>query len=165
MIIGIDPGKTGAIAVMTEAAVLVAVHDLPIESYTMSLGGKPQWRLAVRSFVEIINNADLNGHPLTIIIEEGWARPGEGVSASYRAGRMLGSIETGCMSVRPIRPLYVLPQLWKKHFLLTGEEKVASLDLARKYYPDAPLERKKDHNRAEAILIARYAYELAARLS
>jgi crossover junction endodeoxyribonuclease RuvC len=165
MIIGIDPGKTGAVATMTDAGVLVAVNDLPIETYLMSRGGKPQWRLSVRSFVEIINDADLNGHLLTIMIEEGWARPGEGVSASYRAGRMLGAIETGCMSVRPVRPLYVLPQAWKKYFCLIGKEKTASLDLARKYYPDASLARKKDHNRAEAILIARYAYELRARLS
>jgi len=167
MIIGIDPGKTGAIAIMTDAGVLVAVKDLPIETYTMSSQGKPQWRLAVRPFVEIVNNADLNGYALTVMIEQGWARPGEGVSSSYKAGRLMGALETACMTVRQVRPCYVLPQHWKTHFNLIGQEKSASLELARKYYPDAidELSRKKDHNRGEAILIARYAYELRARLS
>ena len=70
--------------------------------------------------------------------------------------RSLGAIETVLECLRfPVE--YVAPQRWKRRYGL-GSEKGKALETARKLYPDAAadLKRQKDHNRAEAVLLAHW---------
>lgn len=159
MVVGIDPGKTGAYAVLTNQGVYVGVDDLPLETYQMSKNGKLMWRLNAEAFKAGLQLSKLKSRPMTVALEWGWARPGEGVSSSFRSGRMLGSLDAIVALVCPERTHYILPKVWKKHFNLTGKPKQASLLLARRLFPDAPLNFKKDHGRAEALLIAKFTCE------
>jgi len=162
MIIGCDPGRSGSLAYLTNDGDFIAVKDLPIETYMMAEKGKEQWRLNVLEFAQMVENAVLTRHTLTVGIEWGWARPGEGVSSARRLGTLLGALAATLTLSRADVVEYVMPMVWKKHFKLIGQEKGESLDLARKLFPDAGeyLTRKRDHNRAEALLIARYLVEI-----
>lgn len=137
----------------------VDVHDLPILVFSMSAKGKPQWRLNELVFLDHLQTAQLGGQSLTIAIEYGWARPGEGVSSAFHAGRMLGAIGAIAALMTDTTIIRVFPQAWKKHMGLIGKDKDASRLLAQQWFPDAPLKRKKDHGRSEALLIAKYALE------
>ena len=79
---------------------------------------------------------------------------GQGIASTYKFGRAVGAIEAVCEAFNaPMH--YVSPQRWKKHFQLS-QDKYASLILAQELWPDAPIKRKKDHNIAEALLLAEY---------
>lgn len=80
--------------------------------------------------------------------------PGQGVSSTFAFGRAVGVITAVCTLTN--YPLHmVAPQRWKKYFQLTSNKDDA-LDMARMYWPDAPLKRKKDIGIAESLLIAEY---------
>jgi len=80
--------------------------------------------------------------------------PGQGVASSFQFGRAVGVISA--VAELTNYPFHlVTPQRWKKYFHLTAD-KNESLDLARSFWPEAKLIRKKDGNRAEALLIALY---------
>lgn len=80
--------------------------------------------------------------------------PGQGVSSTFAFGRAVGVITAVCTLTN--YPLHMVsPQKWKKYFQLTSNKDDA-LDMARMYWPDAPLKRKKDIGVAESLLIAEY---------
>ena len=89
-----------------------------------------------------------------ICMEQVHAMPKQGISSTWNFARAVGVISAVCeLTNYPFH--LVSPQKWKKHFNLTADKNEA-LDLARKLFPKAPLKLKKDINRAEALLIARY---------
>ena len=89
-----------------------------------------------------------------ICMEQVHSMPHQGVSSTFSFGRAVGVISAVCeLTNYPFH--LVSPQKWKKHFGLTADKNEA-LDLARQLFPKAPLKLKKDINRAEALLIARY---------
>jgi len=89
-----------------------------------------------------------------ICMEQVHAMPKQGISSTWNFARAVGVISAVCeLTNYPFH--LVSPQKWKKHFNLTADKNEA-LDLARKLFPKAPLRLKKDINRAEALLIARY---------
>ena len=80
--------------------------------------------------------------------------PNQGVSSTFAFGRAVGVITAVCTLTN--YPLHMVsPQKWKKYFQLTSDKDDA-LDMARMYWPDAPLKRKKDIGVAESLLIAEY---------
>lgn len=150
MIIGIDPGNTGAIAVLGEDGILHEVHDMPL----MANGKKQQVN---PSELRRILDLQFEGTP-KVIIEKVSAMPGQGVSSMFNFGMGFGVLQ-GVVAGLGF-PLYlVTPQAWKKHFNLIGKDKDNARTVAQQLYPDAPLGRKKDIGRADAILIARYMSE------
>jgi crossover junction endodeoxyribonuclease RuvC len=89
-----------------------------------------------------------------ICIEQVHSMPGQGVASTFQFGRAVGVISAICeLTNYPVH--MVTPQKWKKYFSLTSS-KDESLDMARMFWPEAPLKRKKDGNLAEALLIAEY---------
>jgi len=89
-----------------------------------------------------------------ICMESVHSMPGQGVASSFQFGRAVGVISA--VAELTNYPFHlVTPQKWKKYFHLTSD-KNESLDLARSFWPEAKLLRKKDGNRAEALLIALY---------
>ena len=88
-----------------------------------------------------------------ICMEYVWSLPGNGSASSFQFGRAVGVISAVAELTAPLS--FVTPQKWKKHFHLSAD-KNESLDLARSFWPEAKLLRKKDGNRAEALLMALY---------
>jgi len=82
--------------------------------------------------------------------------PQNGRMGAFSQGCTLGSL-LASLQVLGCRVELIQPSEWKKHFNLS-KDKTASINKARLLYPDADLKRAKDHGRAEAILIAHYAF-------
>jgi len=145
-IIGIDPGVEGAFALLEDNE-LCNVWDIP------TYGDGAKRRLNVHYFACLIRNQ--NAH--WAFIERAQAMPGQGSSSGFLYGRVTGALEAAVMlCALPLE--LVEASKWKKHFGLKGGDKEASRLKALMLFPQAGemLARKKDHQRAEAALIALY---------
>jgi len=146
MIIGIDPGLTGAIAFIGRNGYMV--EDLP----TMA-NGKGQARVKrqinARELSAIIDqNAE---QPATIYIERVASMPAQGSASIFSLGDTFGAIRSVCAVLGyPVE--FITPQKWKIWYGV-GKDKEIIRTKAIELFPDAPLARKKDHNRGEALLI------------
>lgn len=147
-IIGIDPGLTGAIAILEANHDLLAVHDMPTTATRK--GGK---QLNIPEVASILRGAHRQG--ALVKLEAVHAMPKQGVSSTFTFGMGYGALQ-GVIQTLGISMTLVTPQAWKKAAGLIGAEKDYARTLALQKYPDASLARKKDIGRADAILIARY---------
>lgn len=143
--IGIDPGVTGAIAFITSDW-MSGVEDLPIIT-----DGTHRWVDAVRLAL-IIQGMNLSG--AVAFVERTQAMPKQGVSSTFTGGMILGSILAG-LAASGCAIKLVQPSKWKRDSKLSSDKSV-SLGRARLSFPSLAdrLARKKDHNRAEALLLA-----------
>ena len=151
-IIGIDPGLSGAIAILDDLKIF-DMFDMPI----MSEGKKNKNQLNSAQLVNIIKKHILPNGETFVIVEQVSAMPGQGVTSMFNFGQTFGSIKGICAALGlPI--FYVRPAKWKKHFELINSSKDASRTKVIEMYPSisARLTKKKDVNKADAILIARY---------
>lgn len=161
--IGIDPGLTGAIAAINPLTGAAVIVDLP--TVEVIGGGMVKRRIdglqlarALRVMVEAGNSVSV-----TCELVHAIAGKREGQGGMQQMGslmRTFGAIEAILDAVR-FPTSYVRPQAWKKTFGLT-KDKGAGLDMARRLYPGAGaafLTRAKDHNRAEALLIAHFGMQ------
>lgn len=146
--LGIDPGLTGAFALLDEAGACLAVDDLPIIR-----DGRLGWIDADALTGRLLELRA--GHELHATVERVHAMPRNGTLAAFSQGMTLGSLLAVLQTVRA-RVELVTPGTWKRALGLSAD-KSASLDRARLLFPLAPLDRKKDHGRAEALLIAAWA--------
>lgn len=146
--IAIDPGLTGAIAAIDHEAQLVLCEDLPVIHH-----GKLGWIDANRLTDQFIRCR--NGRPARIIVERSQPMPSQGTVSTFTTGLVLGSILAACQRIAVPLEL-VSAATWKRAMGLDAA-KSTSLDRARLLFPTAALDRKKDHNRAEALLLAEYS--------
>jgi crossover junction endodeoxyribonuclease RuvC len=158
MIIGIDPGNTGAVAIVSDDGIrLFCVFDMPL----MANGKKQQVnpyelkKMIERAAVESLPKAGPHGCEFSFIVEKVGAMPGQGVASMFNFGLGFGIIQ-GVIAGMDYPCSLVTPQKWKKAAGLIGKDKDNARTLAQRLYPDAPLGRKKDIGRADAILIARF---------
>ena len=151
--IGIDPGVSGAVAILKRGDLFV--FDMPV----MNLSGKKQQvnAAALASlFRENLPYQDADyGVDATAYVERVHYMPKQGGSSSFNFGTSYGVIQ-GVLGALQIPMVLVNPAVWKKRAGLTGKDKDASRTLAQQLYPAAPLGRKKDVGRADAILIAKF---------
>ena len=146
-VLGVDPGLDGAIALLGDG--FLAVRDMPT-------AGELKRRVVVAAEAAGIIRA---WTPDIAVIERVHAMPKQGVTSSFRFGQALGTIE-GVLGALLIPIEYVTPQSWKKHFRLTANKDDARLRAIQTWPRIADeLRRKKDADRAEALLIARYKQE------
>ena len=153
-IIGIDPGLSGGIAILDDLKVF-DIFDMPI----MSEGKKNKNQLNSAQLVNIIKKHIVSGDTF-VIVEQVGAMPGQGVTSMFNFGQTFGSIKGVCAALDlPI--FYVRPTKWKKHFELINSSKDASRTKVIEMYPSisSRFSRKKDVNKADAILIASFFYE------
>jgi crossover junction endodeoxyribonuclease RuvC len=146
--IAVDPGLTGAIAAIDDNAQLVLCADLPVIR-----DNKLSWidsNDLTGLFLEC-----LQGRPARITLERSQAMPRQGVSSTFTTGVVMGSILAACQRIAVPLTL-VTAAVWKR-FMGLDSQKAGSLDKARLLFPTADLDRKKDHNRAEACLMAEYS--------
>jgi crossover junction endodeoxyribonuclease RuvC len=154
-IIGIDPGLSGAIAVM-EGNKIVDIFDMPV----MPEGKKNKRQLNSAQLVKLLKDNIKNNEEVAIIVEQVNAMPGQGVTSMFNFGQTFGAIKGICAALGlPI--FFVRPAKWKKHFELINSSKDASRTKAIEMYPSIShqLSKKKDVNKSDAILIARFYNE------
>jgi crossover junction endodeoxyribonuclease RuvC len=157
MIIGIDPGLSGAMAVYDWRA-LQGVTDLPI----VMMGKKT--RLDVAAFATCMADQHGSDSETAAYLENVSAMPRQGVSSSFNFGRTFGEIH-GVLVALGFTVHLVTPKAWKFAVGLrstpgadTKARKTASRELARQLFPNRAdqFARVKDDGRAEAALIAYY---------
>lgn len=143
--IGIDPGKSGALAILylDEDKQLIRTKAIPFEA------------TAYRDAL-----ACCAGSRVVCCVEKVGAMPGQGVVSMFNFGHNLGLIE-GLLQAYKIPYQLVPPQTWKKEFSLTGN-KQSSIDVCKKLFPDVNLlptarSRKENDGMAESLLMAEYA--------
>ena len=154
IIIGIDPGIAGAICFFSNGNV-IDVIDMP----TMAEGKKNKKQVNGRQIfneIKFVKNKFLN-EDIEVVVEQVSAMPGQGVTSMFNFGQSFGVIK-GICSAMELPIFYIRPAKWKKHFNLINSEKDASRTKAIEMFPKISnkLSRKKDNNKADAILIAQY---------
>ena len=157
LIIGIDPGISGAICFFKDGKIL----DV-IEMPTMTEGKKNKKQAnGSQIYNEILKRIDsLEKQNIRVIIEQVSAMPGQGVTSMFNFGQSFGILKGICAAMQ--LPVYfVRPAKWKKYFSLINSQKDASRTRAIEMFPyfSSQLSKKKDSNKADAILIANYYYE------
>ena len=154
-IIGIDPGLNGAIVIMENNKVL-SVFDMPV----MSEGKKNKKQLNSAQLVNIFRENMNNEEETIVVVEQVNAMPGQGVTSMFNFGQTFGAIKGVCAALNlPI--FFVRPSKWKKYFELLNSSKDASRTKVIEMYPKLSnqLTKKKDVNKSDAILIAKFYSE------
>lgn len=172
--IGIDPGLSGAIAVITPEA--YSVHDMPTlwvvagrkrntKTGKMVDKGHNEYNIAEikRLLVQVRDTAHSKGYPVQLWLEKVHAMPGQGVTSMFSMGVGLGIIQTIPICL-DLQLNFIAPQTWKKAVMAgQGKEKAASVYRAQQLYPNAVLTGPMGgllDGRAEALLIAHYGKTL-----
>lgn len=147
-ICGIDPGATGGICCIDTRNGEAYVTDLPLAT-DKSL----KWINGLR-LTELLKTYG----PNVVVVERASVFPNQGTVSGFHYGMVFGSI-LSVLQACHLQVEFVTPVVWKKWMGLPGGKdkkasKFAALEKARNIFPTADLKRKKDHNRAEALLIA-----------
>ena len=157
LIIGIDPGISGSICFFKKGKIL----DV-IEMPTMTDGKKNKKQVnGSQIYNEISKRVEnINKQDIRVIIEQVSAMPGQGVTSMLNFGQSFGILK-GICSAMQLPMFFVRPAKWKKYFNLINSEKDASRTKAIEIFPyfSSQLSKKKDSNKADAILIASFHYE------
>ena len=158
-IIGIDPGLSGGIAILDDLKIF-DIYDMPI----MSEGKKNKNQLNSAQLVNIIKKNIISSGDTFLIVEQVSAMPGQGVTGMFSFGQSFGVIKGVCAALK-LPVILVRPVKWKKHFNLLNSEKDASRTKVIETYPyiSSELSKKKDANKADAILIAKYYFETSGK--
>ena len=157
LIIGIDPGISGSICFLDNGKI-VDVIEMP----TMAEGKKNKRQVnGSQIYNEISQRINkIQNQDIRIIIEQVSAMPGQGVTSMFNFGQSFGILKGICSAMQ--LPMYfVRPAKWKKYFGLLKSEKDASRTKAIEIFPyfSSQLSKKKDSNKADAILIASFYHE------
>ena len=157
LIIGIDPGISGSICFFEDGKI-IEVIEMPV----MTEGKKNKKQVnGAQIFNEISNRIrDIERENIRVVIEQVSAMPGQGVTSMFNFGQSFGILKGICSAMQ--LPMYfVRPAKWKKYFGLINSEKGASRTKAIEMFPyfSSNLSKKKDINKADAILIASFYYE------
>lgn len=156
IVIGIDAGLTGAVAhILPNEA---HVDDLPTMAAGAALGSiKSQINPAALANMLRAYTASYDRNDC-LVVTEGLSGYIDHKAAIFSMGNSFGCIR-GVVATLGLPLQTVRPQDWKKHFGLARDKEHARRK-AIELYPEAPLSRKKDHNRAESLLLARYGWEV-----
>jgi crossover junction endodeoxyribonuclease RuvC len=154
--LGIDPGLTGAVAAINSANDSAMLFDLPTKEVIG--GGMVKRRIDGLDLAHMLRTLASSTDDVLVTCELVGVMGGKNNAVQTQGSlmRTFGAIEAILDAVR-FPTNYVRPQAWKKFYDL-GKDKSAGLDMARRLYPSAQdaLKRVKDHNRAEALLLAHY---------
>ena len=157
LIIGIDPGISGSICFFEDGKI-IDVINMP----TMTDGKKNKKQVNGSQIYNEISKRikKAEDQNIRVVIEQVSAMPGQGVTSMFNFGQSFGILKGICSAMQ--LPMYfVRPAKWKKYFNLINSEKDASRTRAIEIFPyfSSELSKKKDSNKADAILIANFYYE------
>ena len=157
LIIGIDPGISGSICFFENGKILEV-----IEMPTMTDGKKNKKQVNGSQIYNEISKriVKIDKNEIRVIIEQVSAMPGQGVTSMFNFGQSFGVLK-GICSAMQLSMYFVRPAKWKKYFNLINTEKDASRTKVIEIFPyiSQQLSRKKDSNKADAVLIASFFYE------
>ncbi len=157
LIIGIDPGISGSICFLDNGKILDVI-EMPImtdgKKNKKQVNGSQVYNEVTKRIKQFEKNQ------IRVVIEHVSAMPGQGVTSMFNFGQSFGILKGICAAMQ--LPMYfVRPAKWKKYFNLLNSEKDASRTRAIEIFPyfSSQLSRKKDSNKADAILIASFYHE------
>ena len=157
LIIGIDPGISGSICFFEDGI----INDV-VEMPTMIEGKKNKRQVnGPQIFNEISERINkIEKKNIKVVIEQVSAMPGQGVTSMFNFGQSFGILK-GICSAMQLPVYFVRPTRWKKYYNLINSEKDASRTRAIEIFPyfSTQLSKKKDSNKADAILIASFFFE------
>ena len=132
------------------------IFEIPV----MSEGKKNKRQLNSAQLVKLLNDNISKNEEVSVVVEQVNAMPGQGVTSMFNFGQTFGAIKGVCAALGlPI--FFVRPSKWKKHFELINSSKDSSRTKAIEFFPyiSSKLSRKKDANKADAILIASFYHQ------
>ncbi len=156
LIIGIDPGISGSICFFEDGKILEVI-EMPV----MTEGKKNKKQVnGAQIYNEFLKRINRKDHEIRVVIEQVSAMPGQGVTSMFNFGQSFGILKGICSSMQ-LPMFFVRPAKWKKYFNLINSQKDASRTRAIEIFPyfSTQLSKKKDSNKADAILIASFYYE------
>ena len=156
LIIGIDPGISGSICFFEDGKILDVI-EMPV----MTEGKKNKKQVnGAQIYNEFLKRIDKKDDEIRVVIEQVSAMPGQGVTSMFNFGQSFGILK-GICSAMQLPMFFVRPAKWKKYFNLINSQKDASRTRAIEIFPyfSTQLSKKKDSNKADAILIASFYYE------
>ena len=156
LIIGIDPGISGSICFFKDGKILEVI-EMPV----MTEGKKNKKQVnGAQIYNEFLKRINKKDDEIRVVIEQVSAMPGQGVTSMFNFGQSYGILK-GICSAMQLPMFFVRPAKWKKYFNLINSQKDASRTRAIEIFPyfSAQLSKKKDSNKADAILIASFYYE------
>ena len=156
LIIGIDPGISGSICFFKDGRILEVI-EMPV----MTEGKKNKKQVnGAQIYNEFLKRMDKKDDEIRVVIEQVSAMPGQGVTSMFNFGQSFGILK-GICSAMQLPMFFVRPAKWKKYFNLINSQKDASRTRAIEIFPyfSTQLSKKKDSNKADAILIASFYYE------
>ena len=156
LIIGIDPGISGSICFFEDGKI-IEVIEMPVMTEGKKNKKQVNGAQIYNEFFKRINNKD---DEIRVVIEQVSAMPGQGVTSMFNFGQSYGILK-GICSAMQLPMFFVRPAKWKKYFNLINSQKDASRTRAIEIFPyfSTQLSKKKDSNKADAILIASFYYE------
>ena len=156
LVIGIDPGISGSICFFEDGKILEVI-EMPVMTEGKKNKKQVNGAQIYNEFVKRINN---KGDQIRVVIEQVSAMPGQGVTSMFNFGQSYGILK-GICSAMQLPMFFVRPAKWKKYFNLINSQKDASRTRAIEIFPyfSTQLSKKKDSNKADAILIASFYYE------
>ena len=156
LIIGVDPGISGSICFFEDGKILEVI-EMPVMTEGKKNKKQVNGAQIYNEFLKIINKKD---DEVRVVIEQVSAMPGQGVTSMFNFGQSFGILK-GICSAMQLPMFFVRPAKWKKYFNLINSEKDASRTRAIEIFPyfSTQLSKKKDSNKADAILIASFYYE------
>tara|TARA_A100001015_G_scaffold28069_1_gene31188 strand:+ start:838 stop:1329 length:492 start_codon:yes stop_codon:yes gene_type:complete len=156
LIIGIDPGISGSICFFEDGKILEVI-EMPV----MTEGKKNKKQVnCAQIYNEFLKRINIKDSENRVVIEQVSAMPGQGVTSMFNFGQSFGILK-GICSAMQLPMFFVRPAKWKKYFNLINSQKDASRTRAIEIFPyfSKHLSKKKDSNKADAILIASFYYE------
>ncbi len=156
LIIGIDPGISGSICFFKGGRILEVI-EMPV----MTEGKKNKKQVnGAQIYNEFLKRINKKEDEIRVVIEQVSAMPGQGVTSMFNFGQSFGILK-GICSAMQLPMFFVRPAKWKKYFNLINSQKDASRTRAIEIFPyfSTQLSKKKDSNKADAILIASFYYE------
>ena len=156
LIIGIDPGISGSICFFEDGKI-IEVIEMPV----MTEGKKNKKQVnGAQIYNEFLKRINKKDDEIRVVIEQVSAMPGQGVTSMFNFGQSYGILK-GICSAMQLPMFFVRPAKWKKYFNLINSQKDASRTRAIEIFPyfSTQLSKKKDSNKAYAILIASFYYE------
>ncbi len=156
LIIGIDPGISGSICFFENGKILEVI-EMPVMNEGKKNKKQVNGSQIYNEFLKRINRKD---DEIRVVIEQVSAMPGQGVTSMFNFGQSFGILK-GICSAMQLPMFFVRPAKWKKYFNLINSQKDASRTRAIEIFPyfSTQLSKKKDSNKADAILIASFYYE------
>ena len=156
LIIGIDPGISGSICFFKDGRILEVI-EMPV----MTEGKKNKKQVnGAQIYNEFSKRINKKEDEIRVVIEQVSAMPGQGVTSMFNFGQSFGILK-GICSAMQLPMFFVRPAKWKKYFNLINSQKDASRTRVIEIFPyfSTQLSKKKDSNKADAILIASFYYE------